>query len=540
MPKQSSKMHSRYLENIAFALLASLAILAGTTRAATREIVLIAGPPSHTHLAHEHRADATLLARFLNQAPGIHATVSKTGWPADENLIAKADGIAFFCDGGESHLIAQDGHAAQIQAAADCGAGLFFYHYAVEPPGKSLHKEFLDWIGGYFELNHSVVNSYFDLDFASLPEHPITRGVAPFKINDEWYYNIRFRDDTKGTTQILVGTPPASSMSQADGPHEGNANVRSKVGQPQCMMWAYERPGGGRAVGYTGGHFHINLGDDNVRKLVLNALVWVARGEVPPFGVPSHVTQADLMQNLDPKTFVISEIRRALELPFLLALNIYLWTTWRRDLFNVSRLRASIRLQFTLVANAFLCLALTFACLITLTRPEVRGSRYYLLLYELLAGLWLAGALRLFPVLGVRLRDDAPERANAGALWTMNGGLAGVAMCFVGATVGNGPGPKAVIFCATLASATFFLLWRLIGVAGVRWARAVTVDGDCGSGLRLGALLFSIGLALGSAVTGDGVSPTIPVRDFFIRSWPVLPVLCVAVMARRGHPVPAR
>lgn len=289
------------MKNILYAALFTALMLAPhSAGAATREILLIAGPPSHTPLAHEQNADAMLFARFLNQVPGIHATVSKNGWPADDSLVAKADAIWVFCDGGEKHLIAKDGHAAQIQAAADRGAGLMFYHYGVEPPDKSLHKEFLDWIGGYFELHYSV-NPEWEADFTSLPKHPITRGVAPFKIKDEWYYNMRFRPDPKGITQILVAVPPASSLNRKDGPHENNPEVRKKIGQPQCMMWAYERPDGGRGVGYTGGHFHMNLGDDNVRKLILNALVWVAKGDVPPNGVPSQVTNADLMQNLDPK-----------------------------------------------------------------------------------------------------------------------------------------------------------------------------------------------------------------------------------------------
>jgi type 1 glutamine amidotransferase len=282
------------------ASLAALTVFASWSTAATREILLIAGPPSHTPLAHEQNAAAMLFARFLNEVPGIHATVSKSGWPSDDSLIAKADAIWVFCDGGEKHLIAKDGHTAQIQAAADRGAGLMFYHYGVEPPDKSLHQEFLNWIGGYFELHYSV-NPEWEADFTSFPKHPITRGVTPFKIKDEWYYNMRFREDQKGITPILVTVPPASSLNRKDGPHENNPDVRSKIGQPQCMMWAYERPGGGRGVGYTGGHFHMNLADDNVRKLILNALVWVAKGQVPADGVPSHVTHDDLMQNLDAK-----------------------------------------------------------------------------------------------------------------------------------------------------------------------------------------------------------------------------------------------
>jgi len=240
-----------------------------------------------------------LYAKFLNQVPGIHATVSKFTWPADESQVAKADAIWEFSDGGGKHLVAKENHAQQLQAAADRGAGIMFYHHGVEPPADSLHKEFLDWTGGYFELNYSV-NPIWEATFASLPKHPITRGVKPFKLKDEWYFNMRFREGMQGITPILVAVPPPSTLDRKDGPHENNPDVRSKAGQSQIVMWAYERPGGGRGVGFTGGHYHMNLGDDNFRKLVLNALVWVAKGEVPADGVPSHVTEEILLQNLDP------------------------------------------------------------------------------------------------------------------------------------------------------------------------------------------------------------------------------------------------
>jgi type 1 glutamine amidotransferase len=265
---------------------------------ATKEILFIAGPPSHGALEHEQNAAAILFAGILNKTPGFHATVSKSGWPDDPTLIEKADGIWIFCDGGNKHLINQSDHERQIAAAAKRGAGLMFYHYATEAPATDLHPEFLGWIGGYFELNHSV-NPVFEAEFKTLPKHPITRGVQPFQIKDEWYYNIRFADGMKGVTPILVTVPPASSLSRRDGPHENNPDVRSKLGQPQVLMWAYQRPGGGRGVGYTGGHFHLNLGDDNIRKVVLNAIVWMANGKIPANGIESHITHDDLMQNLD-------------------------------------------------------------------------------------------------------------------------------------------------------------------------------------------------------------------------------------------------
>lgn len=66
-------------------------------------------------------------------------------------------------------------------------------------------------------------------------------------------------------------------------------------------MWAYERPGGGRGFGFTGGHFHRNWADANFRKVVLNGLVWIAGAEVPAGGVESRLPPDALAQNLDPK-----------------------------------------------------------------------------------------------------------------------------------------------------------------------------------------------------------------------------------------------
>jgi hypothetical protein len=43
-------------------------------------------------------------------------------------------------------------------------------------------------------------------------------------------------------------------------------------------------------------------GNDDFRRLVLNALVWIAKSDVPAGGVPSTVTAEELTKNLDPKT----------------------------------------------------------------------------------------------------------------------------------------------------------------------------------------------------------------------------------------------
>ena len=155
---------------------------------------------------------------------------------------------------------------------------------------------FVDWLGGYFETHWSV-NPWWTAEFEALPDHPITRGVRPFSIRDEWYYHMRFRPRMEGVTPILSAVPPASTLERPDGPHSNNPHVRAAAGTPQHVGWAYARPDGGRAFGFTGGHVHWNWGHPDFRKLVLNAIWWTAGGEVPEGGVTDIPPTLDAMIN---------------------------------------------------------------------------------------------------------------------------------------------------------------------------------------------------------------------------------------------------
>ena len=280
----------------------SVILVALNALAAEKKIILVAGPPSHGPGEHEHRAGCLLLKTCLDKVPGITSIVYSNGWPDDPRGFDGASSIVLYMDGGGGHPALQGDRLQLLDALMKQGVGLACIHYATEPTIQKGQKEFLDWIGGAFEVNWSV-NPHWEADFKELPPHPITRGVKPFKINDEWYFHLRFRDEMKDVTPILSAIPPASTMSRRDGPHEGNAAVREAVqrGEPQHVAWACERAGGGRGFGFTGAHFHKNWGDNNFRKLVLNAILWTAKEQVPAEGVSSEVTQAALKENLDPK-----------------------------------------------------------------------------------------------------------------------------------------------------------------------------------------------------------------------------------------------
>ena len=56
-----------------------------------------------------------------------------------------------------------------------------------------------------------------------------------------------------------------------------------------------------RGFGFSGGHFHNGWGNNDQRKLVLNAILWTANADVPASGVESKVSEEELAANQDPK-----------------------------------------------------------------------------------------------------------------------------------------------------------------------------------------------------------------------------------------------
>jgi len=289
-----------------------LTLVLGTTLAAAdRKLVMIAGPASHPPLMHEFKAGSMLLQKRLQGFPGLKTVLVTNGWPVkvvdgrtvDDNAVFEgADAVFIYADGGPRHIALQNDRLDVLKKLVSTGVNLGFAHFAVEVPADRGGPEWKQWIGGYYETGFSC-NPIWEADYTSLPRHPITRGVKPFKTTDEWYFNIRFRDGKAGVKDILVATP---SDATRDGPYVSPkgpyAHIQAEKGRRETMMWAVERPDGGRGFGFTGGHFHLNWQNDDQRRLMLNALVWLAKLEVPAGGVNSApVSDEEAHQNLDAK-----------------------------------------------------------------------------------------------------------------------------------------------------------------------------------------------------------------------------------------------
>ena len=302
----------RRLVGVAAVLVAAV-IASFPARGADKRIVLIAGKPSHDSGEHEFRAGCLLFQKALVSIPGVTVQVYDMGWPAkgegsgrveDSAALNGADAVLIYADGGKGHPAIQGDHMDVLAALAARGVGLGFAHYGVEVPTGAPADAMYRWIGGFYEDKFSV-NPMWKPAFDRLPTHPVTRGVKPFATYDEWYFNMRWTSDAalkSRITPILVATP---SDEVRKGPYVSPKgpypHVVADSGKAETMMWVMERADGGRGFGFTGGHTHATWADVNQRKILLNALLWIAKVDVPASGVADRITPSDLTANLDDK-----------------------------------------------------------------------------------------------------------------------------------------------------------------------------------------------------------------------------------------------
>jgi type 1 glutamine amidotransferase len=284
-------------------LLLALSLVGSSYAEEKAKVVFISGSPSHGRMKHEHRAGNMILAEALNKSGlDVEAVlVPHYGYPEDESILDDAATIVIFCTGYGGHVVNK--HLDEFDALMKKGTGVVMIHWATEAKKGKPGEKFLEWMGGFCDLDWSV-NPHWTPKFKDFPDHPVSNGVEPFSINDEWYYHMRFVDDMKGVTPILTDVPPLTTLRRKDGARSGNPDVRKAVesGETQHVAWAYQRPGGGRGFGFTGAHNHENWQNDNFRKVMLNAILWTANVEVPTDGCPSPTpTNEQIEGNIDGK-----------------------------------------------------------------------------------------------------------------------------------------------------------------------------------------------------------------------------------------------
>lgn len=263
------------------AYLFSFTSLTAEPNAPTVKVVILAGAKSHQAGSHEYIKTARLIKAMLEKnGPAKLSVEIYYDWPTDEKVLDNASVIVCISDGRDGTLFRDASFLVPervpvIEKQMKRGCGLVTFHFSTFAPNEYGDKV-LQWSGGYFDWQDdkgdrnwysSILNLKAEV-IPATPSHPVCRGVKPFTINEEFYYNIRFPENEPGWSPIL--SVPA---------------LNSKKPNGNIVAWAIERKGGGRGFGTTMGHHFNNWENDDFRKLVLNGIVWAAGLEVPEEGV---------------------------------------------------------------------------------------------------------------------------------------------------------------------------------------------------------------------------------------------------------------
>ncbi|WP_169977636.1 ThuA domain-containing protein [Tautonia rosea] len=240
----------------------------------TTNILLIGKDRDHPPKTHEYMAECALLAKCLEQTPGVKATVSD-GWPTDADAFKDVDAIAFYtANAGDIFL--NPAHREQAEQLLSDGVGLVALHWSTAANMEN-GPRWMEIMGGWFNPSFSEIPVVESSIRPVAPDHPIARGWDETPMTDEYYIKLKYLDAAKPVVMTEVN------------------------GTDYPVGWVYERPDGGRSFGYVCGHFHDCFRIPAFRRSVVNGILWTAGVEVPEGGAPVDVTDQDLVLPPDPR-----------------------------------------------------------------------------------------------------------------------------------------------------------------------------------------------------------------------------------------------
>ena len=274
-------------------LLLSATTIAQAAEAEPKRALVLVGPSSHPPETHEVEAGGRLVKHCLETMSGVdpfQVTVAKE-WPEQSDL-AQYGTVVFLGDMFPlTRLPEEESNMAELSAMMDRGCGIVCVHYATGLEAKDVgpngEHPLLGWLGGYFatrcQHHHSVARVF---DSATInpasPQHPISRGWSSFTLHDEPYINNYFGpSDNRMAAGVFA---LATSMLPPEEPKK------------QVVAWGTERADGGRGFAIVMPHFYRNWQVDELRKFILNGIVWTAHAKIPPGGVETELPDLSSFQ----------------------------------------------------------------------------------------------------------------------------------------------------------------------------------------------------------------------------------------------------
>jgi putative heme-binding domain-containing protein len=242
----------------------------------TTKILLIPTKIDHPYGSHMYAHECGVLAKCLNQTPGVEAVVSPDfEWPKDANLLKEVKAIVYYSRPA-GDIVLDPVRREQALKLLKSGVGFTAIHWGTGASPK-FGPDYQEILGGWFHNSFGGLNTGKRELVQVAPEHPICRGWKPYVLREEYYLKLKY--DPKARPVL-------------------KANVD---GNDQTVAWVFERPdsNGGRSFGTTLGHFHDNFEIEAFRRALVNGILWTAHVEVPQGGAPVALRPDDL--KLPPK-----------------------------------------------------------------------------------------------------------------------------------------------------------------------------------------------------------------------------------------------
>lgn len=234
-----------------------LALVVPASAADRVKRVLLIGqrPDSHSYGTHEYMAAAALMHTMLSRVDGVQPVVVAADgkWEGGPDLLDSADGVFLFGSEGAKWISADAERLAGFRRLAGRSGGLVCWHWGMGTRAAGPTAAFVDLFGGCHggpDRKHKVMQVRAQVAKSA---HPITLGVEPFDVKEEFYYALKFGKDSKRVTPLITIQQDAAT---------------------HVVGWAWQRPDGGRSFGFSGGHFHERWRMEQYRRLAVQGVLW--------------------------------------------------------------------------------------------------------------------------------------------------------------------------------------------------------------------------------------------------------------------------
>ncbi len=278
-------------------LLGFLIFTASAFAAGSAHVLIVVGPSNHPPGSHEVAAGGRLIQHCLENItnlPGVKADIVYA-WP-DKALRDAAATVVFTGDTFPANRLPNAGqNLADLEAMMQRGCGIVCVHYATGLLGEDVKPDgdhpLLRWMGGYFANRSCKHHESFAKIFPAAtitpaaPQHSVWRGCREFTLNDEPYTNNYFRPPAASVTVL------ATSMLPPDAP------------KAEAVSWCVERADSGRGFAVVMPHFFKNWKIEDLRRYILNGIIWTAKLDVPADGVKTTLPELTTFKptSIEPK-----------------------------------------------------------------------------------------------------------------------------------------------------------------------------------------------------------------------------------------------